>query len=95
MKPICITCRRFFKMKKSGLAFIEGMPIKQTPPNPGLREPENWKPYKLWYGDYWECPDCNAKIIVGTGDNAISEHFKEDFSKQWSLHDAWLQINDC
>lgn len=92
-KPACPKCLCFFKPKKNGFAWIEGMPLDGA--QRGLREPENWCPYKLWQSDLWECPDCQAQIIVGHGANPVSEHYKDNFKEQISAFGATLQINDC
>jgi len=96
MKPICVPCQRFFRVKKTGLYFTEGMPITHARPASGTAEPENWKPYKIWAGDLWECLGCGAKIISGTGMNSIAEHFESDFEeKQRELGADQFQVNDC
>ena len=99
MKPVCVPCQRFFRPAKNGFAFIEGMPNGQ-PDNrqvqPGLAEPENWSPYKVWMGDRWECPDCGANIVVGVGREAVAEHYQPDFGKAVKTFGAdQLQVNDC
>lgn len=95
MKPICRPCQRFFRPKKNGFAFIEGMPVDNSA-YPGTTEPEMWNPYKLWMGDLWVCEGCSAEIIVGTGHSPIAEHYQADFSDKVS---AWsgdqFQVNDC
>jgi len=95
MKPVCVKCQRFFRMKKSGFYFIEGMP-REGRPEPGTAEPEKWQPYKVWSGDRWECEGCGATIISGTGREAIAEHYQPDFSERVArLNAAQLQVNDC
>lgn len=94
MKPVCAPCQRFFRPFKTGYAFIEGMP-KKNGALPGLAEPENWKPYKLWNGDIWRCEGCGAKIIVGTGINAIAQNYEKDFEEKVRQYGANLQVNDC
>lgn len=94
MKPICVPCQRFFRPKKTGFSFIEGMPIGNDV-KPGLAEPEKWVPYKLWVGDKWECPDCKAVIIVGCAHQPRAEHYQEDFPDLVKAYNAELQINDC
>ena len=95
LKPICVTCQRFFRMEKCGFYFIEGMP-KTDSPQPGKAEPESWKPYKLWVGDMWKCQGCGAEIIVGTGRSRIAEHYEADFEKKVkALGASQLQVNDC
>lgn len=94
MKPVCVPCQRFYRPKKNGFSFIEGMPIVPKAA-PGTSEPEKWKPYKLWIGDLWECLGCGANIVVGVAFEPVSEHYKEDFQEQV---DAWkpkLIVNDC
>jgi len=88
----------FFRPKKNGISFIEGMPIGSPGegyPKPGMEEPEKWKPYKLWVGDLWVCKGCGAEIIVGTGLNPISEHYKPEFVGKCALYGPTIQINDC
>lgn len=95
MKPICVKDRRFYRPKKTGIAFIEGMPKHGTNVPPGNAAPDRWKPYKLWYGDLWICPDCGHELIIGAGAAAVSEHFKPDFKAQVAACGADIQINDC
>ncbi len=96
MKPICVPCKRFFRVKKNGYAFIEGMP-KPTPhgAKPGNAEPENWAPYKLWEGDRWECEGCGANIVVGVGRGPIAEHYQPTFSQAVDRFAPEIQVNDC
>jgi len=98
MKPICYKCRRFFRPKKNGLFFLEGMPIDgETRAEPGLAEPERWKPYKLWQGDLWECQGCGTEIIHGTGFEPFNEHYKKDFEEEVLRRcgEKPYQVNDC
>lgn len=95
MKPICVPCRRFFRMKKSGYYFLEGMPIGNDV-LPGNVDAASWKPYKLWVGDQWKCPDCGAEILSGFGRDRIAEHYEEDFAERvQALGADQLQVNDC
>jgi len=98
MKPICVPCRRFYRPKKNGYPFIEGMPNGNRV-KAGLAEPEKWKPYKLWNGDLWECPDCHAEIIVGAGRVPVAEHYQPDFNKkveaEWGRVGDLIRVNDC
>lgn len=100
MKPVCIPCQRFFRMKKSGVLFVEGMPAAGTSrPKSGTTEPEKWQPYKLWSGDRWECEGCGATIMSGFGLHPVAERHHEDFPDQLArvkLHQgSMLQVNDC
>ena len=94
LKPICVPCQRFFRVKKNGFAFVENMPIVAGA-EPGTAEPENWKPYKLWVGDLWSCNGCGANIVVGVGGSAIVEHFQPNFEEQARRLGATLDVNDC
>jgi len=94
MKPICVPCQRFYRPKQNGFSFIEGMPIRKDAPK-GAEEPEAWVPYKLWRGDLWVCQGCGSEIIVGTGVQAVAEHFENDFEDAIRICNAKLQVNDC
>lgn len=88
MKPICVPCRRFFRVKKNGQWFTE--------PAPGNADPHAWVPYKVWVGDKWECPDCGTEIVVGVGSGPVAEHYQEDFEQVRERYTAGeLNINDC
>lgn len=95
MKPVCIPCHRFFRMKRVGFYFTEGMPIA---PNaaPGTSEPEKWKPYKLWVGDRFECEGCGAVILSGFGRGPIRVQHDSDFAAEAKRLGAdQFQVNDC
>lgn len=94
MKPICVPCQRFYRPKKNGFPFIEGVPTHNGA-EPGMAEPESWKPYKLWMGDLWECDDCGAQIVVGTGQQPLAEHYQPEFVERVLSFSAKLQVNDC
>lgn len=95
LKPICVPCRRFYRPAKNGTYFVEAKPKVNGAP-PGLEAPEMWQPYKLWSGDLWACPSCNAEIIVGTGFNNISQDYMPDFeAKIKAFGAAVITINDC
>lgn len=99
MKPICVPCQRFFRPKKNGYWFIEGMPIGngQLPPAlPGTAEPQRWEPYKLWQGDLWQCEGCSAQIVSGVAHQPFAEHYQENFVQKVEATGAkQLQVNDC
>jgi len=95
MKPICVPCQRFFRPKRNGFHFLEGMSTSMEA-KPGKAERRKWKPYKLWVGDLWECRDCKAQIVVGVPLVEISEHYKDDFLEEVHRRNATqLQVNDC
>ena len=84
MKPICVDCGLFYRPAKNGTAFIEGMPVG-----------DDWKPYKLWMGDLWQCQQCGHKLIVGVGAQPIAEHYQPDFAKISDSYNPLLQVDDC
>lgn len=93
-KPICLKCNRIFRVKKSGIAFIEGMP-KESGAKPGWAEPGKWQPYKLWMADKLECPGCGAQVLYGFGQQPVSEHYLPEFKSMVDKFGATLQVNDC
>ena len=96
MKPVCVKCERFYRPKRNGYYFIEGMPVGSERALPGLAQPHLWQPYKTWAGDLWECPDCHAEIIVGVPFTPITENHKPDFAKiTASLGASQLLVKDC
>lgn len=95
MRPICIPCKRFFNVRKTGFYFIEGMPLENST-KPGNVEPENWKPYKLWVGDLMECPHCQAKILSGFSGGHLAEQHEDRFQERIEALGAdQFQVNDC
>jgi hypothetical protein len=97
MKPICVGCQRFYRLKISGFHFTEAMPTSgETPATPGTAEPERWQPYKLWVGDLWRCQGCGHLLVSGVAMLPISEHYQDDFA-ELSLMAQFrqLQVNDC
>ena len=94
MKPVCIPCRRFFRIKKSGFYFLEGMPTDPDAQS-GTSQPDKWKPYKLWSADKWECQGCGATILSGFGKHSLAEHYQSDFAANIEKFGATYQVNDC
>lgn len=97
MKPICVPCQRFFRAKKNGYYFIEGMPKPGVRnPEPGTVDPAHWAPYKVWVGDLWECQGCGATIVSGVGHGPLVEHYQDGFADTVArTHADQLQVNDC
>ena len=102
MKPICVQCGRFYRVKKSGYYFVEAMPkrsaIKITNDERprGRGADQYWQPYKIWVGDLWQCLGCGHRLVSGVGQAPLSEHFKPDFAETLERTDAGqLQVNDC
>jgi hypothetical protein len=86
MKPICVKCKKFYRPKENGYCFTEGMPTSSG----------EWKPYKAWMGDLWECPECGHQLIAGVGFEPISEHYRPDFEAARKHFRAdQLRIDDC
>jgi hypothetical protein len=95
MKPICVPCQRFFRPKRTGFTFTEGMPIGNDVP-PGKSFADQWVPYKIWRGDLWECRGCGAQIISGTAAQPIAVQHEEHFAQyRDALNAAQFQVNDC
>jgi hypothetical protein len=95
MKPVCVKCQRFFRIKKTGFYFVEAMPTVNGA-TPGTSAPELWKPYKLWASDKWECQGCGAIILSGFGIAPICVNHEDDFAaKVKSFGGGQLQVNDC
>lgn len=94
-KPICVKCQRFYRPKRNGTPFMEGVPIGNGLAPAGLEAPDQWKPYKLWMGDLWECEGCNHEIIVGVGWGPVSEHFLPNFKDAVEAYPPYIQVNDC
>jgi len=96
MKPICVPCHRFFRMKKAGFYFLEGMPTGPHPTAAGLSEAHKWEPYKLWAGDRGECEGCGATILSGFGGAPLAIRHEDDFAEQVRRRRAdQFQVNDC
>lgn len=93
MNPICHPCQLFFRPKKTGFYFIEGMP--QEDAVPGKAEAEKWTPYKIWAGDLFECPECKSTIIVGVPRLPVIEHYQPEFEATKRQLDVTFQVNDC
>ena len=97
MKPICVPCQRFFKPERTGTDVLEQMPDGAVPKAmPGTTDAHRWSPYKLWKGDLWKCPSCEATIVVGVGINPIAEHFEPGFAKELEhVKNGLVTVNDC
>ena len=85
MKPICISCKLFYRPEKNGYSFIEGAPL----------DGDQWGPYKLWQGDLWECRGCGNQIIVSVGREPIAEHYEESFADKVAKYGATFRVDDC
>jgi len=95
MKPICVKDRCFYRPHRNGVWFTEGMPSGGPGPTPrGNRAPHRWKPYKLWQGDLWKCPECGHEIISGVAPQPLAEHYQPGFEAT-RMKLSRLQVNDC
>ena len=96
MKPICVSCQRFYRCKKSGFYFIEGMPVAgPSRPPAGVEADSQWTDYKLWSGDLWECEGCGHTLVSGVGKAPIAEHYMSDFQATKARYAPTLRVNDC
>ena len=93
MKPICVKCQRFYRVRQNGFMFIEGMPTGSVCVPPGTSHPELWKPYKLWRGDLWKCEGCGHETVSGVAWEPVAEHYQPHFKA--AAAGVELQINDC
>lgn len=97
LKPICVKCHRFYRPKKNGFCFIEGMPSFEHEGfiEPGIENDAQWVDYKLWRGDLWECKGCGHLLIEGVAAQPMSEHYKPEFREFVEATNATFRVNDC
>lgn len=95
-KPVCVPCQRFFRPKRNGTGVLENAPKVNGAPA-GTTAPDQWRPYKLWDADMYECEGCGAQIVVGFGREPMAEHFQtERFAKRLAAKgDHVVTVNDC
>jgi hypothetical protein len=94
-KPICVTCKRFFKPARNGQIVLEQMPAREGV-QPGVGDEEGWRPYKLWMADLMRCDGCGTEIVYGFGMNPLSEHYREGFEEWLEVsRDGMVVVNDC
>jgi hypothetical protein len=83
----CPKCAKFYRVKKIGVAFEEGMP------GPGG---EGWRSYKLWMADLVECPECGAQaLITAPGAHSIDEHYRPTYANSVARFAPIVRIDDC
>jgi hypothetical protein len=86
----CPTCRRFYRVKKIGVYWEEGMP------GPGLDLDDPWQPYKLWVGDLLECEGCGGQVILGPrAEQPIAEHYQPTYGALSERLAPMVRIDDC
>lgn len=54
MNPVCVKCGRIMRVKRNGVCALE----KVGP---------NARPYRIFYADLKQCPECEAEILSGFG----------------------------
>jgi hypothetical protein len=68
MAPIvCVNCK--CSMKKTLIGVLVGFIVKSVDPE---------RPYEIWSGDVWTCPQCDSEVVGQYGNNAIWRHFHKD-----------------
>jgi len=98
LKPICVSCQRFYRPERNGVRFIESMPkpgvVRAAP---GTSAPEQWQPYKLWVADLWKCHGCGHELIMGASRVPMVEHYQPDFKAHCEAerHLIRCTVNDC
>lgn len=88
MNLACPKCRTFFRTKRVGIAWEEGMPATNDLAGP-------WQSYKLWAGDLRECK-CGAQVILGPpGGHPIAEHYQPAYASKVTSYAPIARIDDC
>lgn len=94
MRPICVPCQRFFRIKKNDFCFIKADRVNGEV-QPGNSEPEKWIPYQVWASDRFECEGCGAVILAGFGRAPIAENYQPGFVDiVTQLSADQFQVND-
>jgi hypothetical protein len=54
-------------------------------------------PYRVWMGDLFRCPQCNAMVIAGVGKRALADHYRGDLDQFLVRHgsDVDFYVEDC
>ena len=94
MKPVCVPCERFYRPKKNGMRFLEGMPVGGNNVPPGKEHAAQWADYKLWFGDKWQCPGCGHEMVIGA-QQPIAEHYQTEFKSLVETYAPEFRVNDC
>lgn len=80
-RPICVKCEIEMRPKKNGVTVEEFT--------------EEGLSYKLWMGDLWECPICQASVIVGFGARSLAEHWHTDYATARAAEAERGRIYSC
>lgn len=54
-KPICVSCGRFYELKKNGALRVECIPYSES---------QELDSYKVWVSAEGKCPGCGHKILT-------------------------------
>lgn len=96
-KPVCVKCKKFYRMKRSGLQWTEGMPLmSQNPgssPSTDKFEVAGWTGYKVWMSDLWECQGCGGQILCGHGASPVVERHHAGFEAESDK--SVFRVDDC
>lgn len=94
LPPICRACHRFFRAKRNGYYFLQGM-RDSFDVQPGLAEPEKWEAGRIWVADLYACPGCGAEILTGYGRSPVAEKYQDGFAETARrLKADQFQVND-
>jgi hypothetical protein len=97
-KPVCAKCDRFMRPHVNGTYVLEGKPRGGGLAPPGKEAPQDWLPYKLWIGDLWRCPTCEAEIVIGFSGGPLSQDFYPEFKdhiERAKRARRFVYCNDC
>lgn len=67
-KHVCVHCERALRVKKNGVTICE---MFDDPP----------RPYALWSGDVYECPECEREVATQFGMRPIALHHQSSFAR--------------
>jgi len=68
MKSVCAVCGLSLHVEESGITVFEMFQNDE-------------KVYRIWQADKWKCRKCFIEIILGFGNQPLSEHFEDGFEK--------------
>ena len=96
-KPVCVRCQRFFKPSRTGRYWTEMKPKNgDASALRGTEAPDEWEFYKVWSGDEYTCSGCGTTIIIGHGQNPITQDYQPDHREvQKSFRADEVIVNDC
>ena|SRR3989442_5487144 len=80
---VCVPCAVFFKVEKNAVAFEEGMGDGRG------------RPYKLWFADRYQCPQCGTQVLAGLNKEPVAEHYQKDYADWRAAIRPSLFVDDC